>query len=169
MSQIKMIFALVFAVQLASAQDFKLTTGAGFPDLIHIGGAYQLTEINEIAIQIGSAFTSDTWITPTLEHRFYYKKSKKYESLNSWFFGQRVTYSYERSNDYNWHSIFMNLSIGRNYYFTQNFGFTWDAGIFLWLLDKQFDNSTGLEVDDDSPPNIPNILPNLRIQFFRRF
>ena len=169
MSQINLIFVFLITIQLARAQDFKVTAGAGFPDLIHIGGLYELTNSNEVGIQLGTISSINKLLTPTIEHRLYYRKSKKYENLNTGFFGQRLTYSYERSNEYNWHSIFLNLSVGRNYYFTENFGFTWDVGIFFWLMDKQFDNSTGLEVEDDSPPNIPNVLPNLRIQFFRRF
>lgn len=168
MTQFKLIFIILLTSQLVKAQDLKVTSGVGFPDLIHIGGAYQITKTNEVAIQLGTIFTTNTLLTPSLEHRFYYRKSKKYESLNSWFFGQRLTYYYERSNEYNWHSIYLNLSIGRNYYFSENFGFSWDAGIFFGLTNKQFNNSNGSEVEDDSPPNVPNVFPDLRIQLFRR-
>ncbi|MEL7148588.1 MAG: hypothetical protein AAFO69_19595 [Bacteroidota bacterium] len=168
MKKFKFMFLLLFFSQLANAQSFKLITGAGLPDFVHVGGAYQISPKNEIATHLGTFFIDNKTLASTLEHRLYYRKSTKFTDLNSWFFGQRITYYYEKSNEYNWHSLLITLSVGKNYYFTEDLGWSWDAGLFYEAIHKQFRNTTGEAIEDDSPPSIPPLLPSLRIQLFWR-
>jgi hypothetical protein len=108
-------------------------------------------------------------LSSTLEHRLYFKKSKKFQNSNTWFFGQRFTYLYVQSNSYNWHYLPLNFNAGRNHCITERLGISWDAGFFIVLLEKQFDNQDGKEIIDDAPlNNYPRIGANLRLQIFYR-
>ncbi len=152
---------------LGISQDLKIHLGAGIPDLIHLEVSSSISKKSEIGLQIGTIlFYENTVFVPTIEHRFYFKESKKHQNLNTWFFGQRGTYYYEKSDAYRWKTVFFNLSIGRNMYINKNFGISLDGGLFATIYNKQFNVSDGQEVDNDCSNCNHYILPNLRLQLF---
>lgn len=148
-------------------QDIKVTSGVGLPDLAHVGIGVSVSDRNEVGFQLGTFFIENTLLTPTLEHRLYFRKSRRYQSLNTWFFGQRITYYFEESDENKWKMVFLNLSIGRNMYFSKRFGISCDGGILFIPYDRQFSVSDGSGTPDDSSGNFP-VFVNLRMQFFYR-
>lgn len=168
MNHLKLLLLLLLFARVAASQNLRVSAGAGFPDFFHAGVAYDLSGSNEIGVQFGTAFFGTKLLTSTIEHRLYFQQSKKEGNPNSWFFSQRCTYYYERSDLYNWHNVMLGLSIGRNHYLSRNFGFSWDIGAFCQLMQKQYRNTDGAEVGDESSP-LPTVLPNLRLQIFRKF
>jgi hypothetical protein len=163
------IIALLLYPFLGISQDLKMYVGAGIPDLLHAEVSISISEKNEIGLQIGTGFSDNILLTPTLEHRFYFKESKKFQELKTWFFAQRVTFLYEKSDEYRWNTVFLNFSIGRNVNINRKLGISFDGGLLATLYDKQFKTADGSEVIDDSPTFNPGIFPNLRIQFFYKF
>ena len=167
--RIVLIITSILITQIANSQEYRLNVGLGLPDLIHFGGYFQYSQNNEIGVQFGSIISEHNIIASTFEHRVNIDKSTKYENLNTWFLGQRLTYHYEKGQDYSWHFVFPNLSFGRNHYLSDKFGFSWDAGLLFVLMNKKINNKTGLQFENDEAENHPTFFPSLRIQFFRRF
>ena len=163
-----LIVLLFLCPSLAVTQDLKLSLGAGIPDLLHAGISTSISDKNEIGFQIGTIPIENLLLTPTLEHRLYFKKSKEHKTLNTWFFGQRVSFYYERSDEYRWTMVFLNVSVGRNMYLGEKMGISLDTGIVATLHDQQHRISDGSEVEDDSPTTGAGIFPNIRVQFFYR-
>lgn len=163
------VITILMLLSLTSfSQELKIVGGIGLPDLLHVGIGASVSNKNEIGFYVGTIFTENTLLASTLEHRLYFKKSRKYQNLNTWFFGQRLTYSHEKSEEYKWNTIFLNLSIGRNIYFSERSGMSFDTGILAIIFDKQFSVFDDSEVITDAPVSGSRIFANLRIQFFYR-
>lgn len=180
MNKLYLLLLILFS-QTIVAQNFKANLGVGFPDLPHLGFAFELDHTYELGIQFGyipAASSSEGAFTGTVDIKIGLAQSKKYDSLSSWFFGLRPSYMFEENEDFKYQLTSWNFSIGRHIYFSEKYGMSIDAGVLLWLGRerevKELSNPPTGYIDDrgDEPyprADDPDILPNFRIQFFRRF
>lgn len=181
MLKVKIFVTFLFISTAASSQSFRLNAGVGFPDLPHIGFAYESDSSHEFGIQFGyipTSSSSNGVFTGTIDLKIALTQSKKYHSLSSWFFGIRPSYYYENTERHIYQLSSMNFSLGKHIYFSEKYGLSIDVGMLYWLnrsretKEVSSPNVTGSFDDDDEPyprADDPDILPNFRIQFFRRF
>lgn len=176
MTRIKLILVLISISRIAFAQDYKLNVGGGFPDITHLGVSFELDSIHELSVQFGFLpLGEELIIAPAIEHQLSLRKSSKYADLTAWYLSQRIIYNYDVIPDEEeFHLVSYNLSIGRHFCFSEHYGMSLDLGIFFKLFEKDIDlNLTEEEIREPEPtPDedlFPAYLPNLRLQFFRRF
>jgi len=176
MNKLYLLFVILFS-QTVVAQNSKLSLGAGFPDLTFASYSFTSNDTNEFTFQLGYLQNAgrNFLIAPAVEHKYSFSHSKKYTSSGTWFFGQRLNYLYQFTpNEYEFHLLSLNFSIGRRFYFTELYGLSLDWGLFIKMFEKETDLNITFEERFEPEPGpeedlFPEFLPNLRIQFFRRF
>lgn len=165
MKYLLVFYAVLCFSFIAKSQNkkWKAAAGIGMIDAAHISISHLVFKRNEISIQIGAI--GSLIVTPALEHKLYFKKSNKFQSLNTWYFGQKVMYFYEKNNSRKFNEVYLNATIGKDFNLSERFGLNFEIGGLYRIYDKRVYTSTTF-VDEDE---MEEILPSIRLQLYYRF
>ena len=149
---------------LSQDSPWKLGTGVGFIDGVHISISRTVSEKNEFGFQMGTIPTHFI-IIPAFEYKLYIGESSKREKFMTWYMGNKLLYYYEKNSSKEFHEIHINTSVGKNFYLSERFGLNTEIGILYKLYDMQ----VYTEFDYDDEPDRFRILPSLRVKMYYTF
>lgn len=140
-------FYFIISITDCRSQSSKidLIVGFGLPELGHLGVQYNLNQSNSIGIMAGYGFVNHTLAAVTLKHEYFIGKSKKFLEAKTWYLSDRLSYVYQeksRISEVDIKYLFLTLSIGRNFNFSDQFGLSFDLGYPIKISEK-FDLEEG--------------------------
>lgn len=171
-----MLAILAFTSHLATAQNsnWRINTGVGVPDFMYVGIGNKFTKKSLINFSF-SYFpnSTNTFKVATIEHRYIFRYSKKFNELGKWYFGQKVNCFNEvtgtdldRSERVKHENIFLGLNIGRHFNLSERFGVSFDLDAIVSIVDEYNYIDTNQRVLDQGGETI--ILPSSNLMFFFR-
>ncbi|WP_026461424.1 hypothetical protein [Adhaeribacter aquaticus] len=150
----------------AQERNWEVALGIGLPEFLQIGLNRDIAKRNSLGFNFGYIpLESYTSVHFTLEHKLNFHYSRKFATLPTWHFGQRLTYIYEDNGTKIFKTLYLTPSIGRHLNITNRFGLNTDFGasIKLW----------GRKIPDDTYEDESNLrflfLPSARIQLVYKF
>lgn len=168
MKRPSLIAVLLMFINGAFAQDinWEVALGIGLPDYLHIGINRDIAKRSNLGFNLGYIPSElATSIQFTLEHKLNFHYSRKFTTLPTWYFGQRLSYSYDDNGTKIWNTVYLTPSIGRHLYITDRIGLNADLGTFIRLWERKTPDDT---YEDESKWRFL-ILPSARLQIFYKF
>jgi hypothetical protein len=162
-------FLILMNCAFPQGKNWEVVSGFGFPDVLHIGVNMSVSQKHFLGITFGTFGYVPSELKSvqfTFEHKTNFAYSKKFTGRPTWYFGERLTYSYEDNNTYFWRTLYLTPGIGRHLNITDKFGLNADLGIFIRLWEKHNGCSRGC--DDEERDLLYFISPTARFQIFYR-
>ncbi|MEM7552120.1 MAG: hypothetical protein AAF363_20720 [Bacteroidota bacterium] len=155
--------SFILTISISSAQNtiWRVGLGAGLPDLLHLAIGYDVSPRNLIILSGSYISTpSSRYQGITLRHNYFFSFSKKPESLNRWYFGQKVNYVIDDLNRNSGElfrsqnkTLLLGLDLGRQFHISNRFTANFDLGVgFNVFNESEFINRDGDIVDFDTNP-----------------
>ena len=150
----------------ADQKTFEVSFGLGFPDLLHAGMKYRLTDVSKIGMSYGTLIFADrsnnrSMIAITLEHEYHFPPSN--QKKHKYYLSQKLTYIQDADAFTQSRILYFTPSVGKVFYSEGPFGINIDAGLNVKINNKTFGS---MQDDQVSPNNFPAIFPAVRLQFF---
>jgi len=186
-----MIIVCVWNKSFSQKTDWRVHTGIATPENFLIGTGVKLTESSLMNLDIGfnpyfkSPYHQDGgYLSITFEYDYFFVKSKKFNTLNTWYFGIPINYTsysyggngfdvygnqYARTDQYTFGLVF-----GKQFNFSKVFGMNLNFGHGLILLKYTVSKVNGKIYWGDNNSQYQeydwrsNFAPFLRIKFFYR-
>jgi hypothetical protein len=166
-SLLSIIFLIAIHSALAQDKDFDLVAGIGFPEMLHIGFNADISPKSALGFNAGANTSGFEAVQVTIEHKFNFASSKKFEASPTWYFGQRLAFFHEDNSTRVWRILYLTPVIGRHVNISDRFGLNLDLGIFIILWEKTNRCSAGCD-GDERREFTDYFSPTGRLQIFYR-
>jgi hypothetical protein len=167
MKKILLILFAAFAVQSTFGQKhLAISAGIGIPELINAGLRYG-TNQNQFAISLGTVWSKeDPTIAKSLDYYRHFGGKSQLSERKPWFMKFGLNYLKSDSDFLIEKYGYLNLSIGREFNITRNFGMQFHGGTIFQIYEKIIEKqpSYGFDINISIP-----VLPCLGIATFYKF
>ncbi len=156
----------------APEKKFEIDFGLGFPDLLHAGMKYKLSESSKIGMSYGALIAPGgsrgrRMSAITLEHEYHFGKTSGKSSMPLYFFGQKLTYIQDVDELSSSETVYFTPYIGKGFYSEGPFGINIDLGLNFKIHDQTMAH---IESDNrNASSSFPGVFPAMRLQFFFEF
>jgi len=127
-----LVFVLLsFTSLLAQRNNFYISTGAGLPELLNVGIGYRFEQI-KIGLTAGTKPKDDV-ISLMLDGRFYFGEISKLSQKAPWYLHFGFDFLKSKTITEKEKFLFNTIRIGREIYFSKNFGLDLNIGLLTGL------------------------------------
>jgi hypothetical protein len=141
-----LVLAFLFCCggQLYGQEKVNIAGGAGFAETLHMGIRYQVLNQSQIGLSIGTwPSPKDFWLMDwesllSISGDFYYHlgDSARFSDLSPWYIRIGLDYIRIAGTEYTDNNLESHLRLGRDFYFSRNYGISLDVGVACFLLNE---------------------------------
>jgi hypothetical protein len=137
----------------AAQEKWNITAGAGFPEFVNIGAAYQLNQAQVALSGILIPYVEGLIFSVSADYYAHFAGTSRFAERKPWYFRTNLNFNQTGSKDDYKQLMYLNLRVGRDLHISNKLGISIDIGPGIRLMKQPKNND---DFFDLAEPLIPS-------------